>query len=74
MPKHQHQIFLLTDKFKYVINCIVSVIEPDFDDTIVIKTKEINEVGCVVFKLTNIKKVAVPFKVYFMKGEPDLTV
>jgi hypothetical protein len=31
-------------------------------------------VGCVVFKLTNIKKIATPFKVFFMKGEADLTV
>ena len=74
MPKEQYKIFLLADKSKYVINCVVNVTEPDFDDTILIKTKEINEVGCVMFKLTNIKKVSVPFKVYFMKGEPDLSV
>jgi hypothetical protein len=42
LPKQQYQIFLLAEQSKYVINCVVSVSEPDFDDTILIKTKEIN--------------------------------
>ena len=45
-----------------------------YDDVISIKTKEINENGCVAFKLTNTKKLAVPFKAYLLKGLTDLSV
>jgi hypothetical protein len=72
--RDQYQIFLITDTSKYVINCMISVSDPPFDDTISIKTKELNEIGCVSFKLTNTKKQAVPFKAYFLKGLPDLSV
>jgi hypothetical protein len=74
LSKQQYQILLITDSSKYVINSTVSVALADYDDTIFIKTKEINDVGCVSFKLTNIKKVSAPFKIYFLKGSPDITV
>jgi len=40
--RDQYHIFLITDTSKYVINCMVSVSDPPFDDTISIKTKELN--------------------------------
>ena len=42
LRKEQYQVFLLTDTSKYVINCTIQVAAPKFDDTIHIKTKEIN--------------------------------
>jgi len=68
VQKQQYQILIIGQKSKYVLNCIISVSEPDFDDSIVIKTKEINEVGCISFKLTNTKKNTVPFKAYLIRG------
>ena len=74
VSKDQYQLLLNTDTYKFVINCTISVGMANYDDTIYIKTKEINEVGGVCFKLTNTKKMNVPFKAYFLKGESDLSV
>lgn len=74
LSKQQYQILLITDSSKYLINCTISVALAEFDDIIFIKTKEINEVGCVSFKLTNIKKVSTPFKIFFLKGSTDFSV
>ena len=72
--KDQYQIFLLTESSKYVINCTINITVAPFDDTIYIKTKEINETGCISFKLTNTRKMAVPFKTFLLKGLADLSV
>lgn len=42
LPRDQFQILLLTHKSKYLINCTVAVELAPSDDTISIKTKEIN--------------------------------
>jgi hypothetical protein len=74
LPKKQYQILLIGGKSKFMVSCLITVREPDFDDTIIIRTKEINEVACVSFKLTNISKQTVPFRAYLLNAEPDLSV
>lgn len=39
LPKQQFTVYLLGEKEKYALNCIISVAQPEFDDTILIKTK-----------------------------------
>jgi hypothetical protein len=65
---------LIAENCKYLLNCLIVVAEPNFDDVIAINTVLPNQIGCVSFKLTNTTKQAAPFKAYFLTGYPDLQV
>ena len=74
ISKQMMTLKLFGEKEQYMIQMLVSVTEADFDDTIVIKTSEPNEVGIVTFKLTNTKKESAHYKAYFKQGEVDLSL
>jgi hypothetical protein len=52
----QFNILLISDKIKFRVICHVNVSSAPIDDTILIRTSSVEEIGVSIFKLTNTAK------------------
>lgn len=67
-------ILLVSDKVKFRIVCFVRVLPAPIDDTVIIRTSEVNETAVTVFRLTNTIKEPTPFRAYFERNMEELSV
>jgi hypothetical protein len=58
-------ILLISDSIKFRMLCHVKVASAPIDDTVMIRTSEVQETGVAVFRLTNTVKEPAQFKAYF---------